>query len=134
MTKEYDIHCDCGAVKVRLSGKPKVCAYCHCQACRELVQVPFHSVTAWDPSNIEVIEGVDELAKFQHPEKEMTRAFCKNCGDIIFNTNTLGWMLVSQLLIRKCYSNKLPQELAPKVHLFYSSHIIDIDDDLPKQD
>ncbi|MBE1286225.1 MAG: hypothetical protein GJ671_00695 [Alteromonadaceae bacterium] len=46
MSDTYTIHCDCKAVEVEMIGDPKVNAYCHCEDCRELLQVPYRSVLA----------------------------------------------------------------------------------------
>ena len=44
----------------------------------------------------------------------------------------MGWKLVSQLLVRKCYDNELPAALQSNAHFFYDRRIIDIDDQIPK--
>jgi hypothetical protein len=65
-------------------------------------------------------------------ELEMTRVFCKHCGETVYNTNAMGWRLVSQLLIRKCNDDELPDALKSTSHFYYARRIVDIDDALPK--
>nr|WP_242523623.1 GFA family protein [Microbulbifer salipaludis] len=116
-----------------MSGDPKVHAYCHCEDCRELLQVPFHSVNAWDPEKVEITRGREAVVEYQHPHKRMTRVFCKHCGEVLYNTNAMGWKLVSQLLYRKCNAGPLPVSFQSNAHFFYDRRVIDIDDGLPKQ-
>ena len=49
------------------------------------------------------------------------------------NSNAAGWRVVSQLLIRKNFDDRMPPELESKMHFFYDRRIVDIDDDLPKR-
>jgi hypothetical protein len=129
----YDIACDCGSVKLRLHGEPRVRGYCHCEDCRGLLKIPYHSVTAWEGDSCEIVEGAEFVAEFQHPNKRMKRFFCTRCGETLFNSNAAGWRVVSQLLIRKNFDDRMPPELESKMHFFYDRRIVDIDDDLPKR-
>ena len=131
---QYQIECDCGSIKMTLSGEPIVRGICHCEDCRDLLKIPYHSVTAWDKERASIDAGNDTLTEFKHPTKRMSRFFCANCGETMFNSNAKDWRVVSQLLIRKNYGGELPEPLHPKLHFFYASRIVDIDDDLPKRD
>lgn len=134
MPGQYQIACDCGTVKASLSGEPKVRGFCHCEDCRELLQVPYHSVTAWEKDQVSIDAGADQLVAFQHPRKRMKRFYCANCGETLFNSNAMDWRIVSQLLISKCHDGELPTELKSKMHFFYGRRVVDIDDPLPKRD
>lgn len=132
MSKEYQVHCDCGSVKLSMSGTPRVHAFCHCEDCRNLLDVPFHSIVAWDPENVAIESGSNDAVEYKYPSLEMTRVFCKHCGETLYNTNAMGWKLVSQLLISKCNGGELPEEFQSNAHFFYDRRIVDIDDPLPK--
>ena len=132
MNNKYQIHCECGAVVANLSGLPRVRGHCHCQDCRDLLDIPFHSVTAWNIDQVNLTQGVESLAEYQHPQLEMKRFFCATCGETLFNSNAMDWRIVSQHLIRKCNGGELPQELASESHFFYDRRIVDIEDELPK--
>lgn len=132
--KKYLVNCDCGTVQMTLSGEPRVRGYCHCEDCRELLKIPFHAVTAWNPDQVEITAGREQLVEFQHPEKRMKRVYCSNCGETLYNTNAMDWRVVSQYLLRKCLDNELPAELQSKSHFFYGRRVVDIDDDLPKRE
>ena len=133
-SNQYQISCDCEAVKVTLSGEPRVRGFCHCEDCRDLLKIPYHSVTAWDKEQVAIEDGADALLAFQHPTKRMKRFYCANCGETLFNSNAMDWRIVSQLLIRKCHGGELPEPLRSTKHFFYDRRVVDIDDELPKQD
>ncbi|WP_114418447.1 GFA family protein [Marinospirillum perlucidum] len=116
-----------------MTGAPKVHAYCHCEDCRNLLQVPFHSVLAWDPEKVRITRGENFTRSFQHPQKKMTRVFCTQCGEVLYNTNAMEWKLVSQLLVRKTHNDQLPESYQPSAHFFYDRRILDIEDGLPKK-
>lgn len=133
MSDSYDISCDCGAIEMRLNGAPRVQGHCHCQSCRTLLNTPYHSVTAWNPDQVEMTKGADDLELFQHPDLQMKKVYCSKCGEVMFNTNAMDWRVVSQHLIAKNNNGQLPAELASKSHFFYGARIVDVDDELPKK-
>ena len=107
--------------------------FCHCADCRDLLKIPYHSVTAWEIHQVKVDDSGKNLSEYQHPAKQMKRFFCRNCGETLFNSNAKGLRVVSQRLISKCYGGALPESMLPKSHFFYASRIVDIDDELPKR-
>lgn len=131
--KAYSVECDCQLVALEMSGTPRVHAYCHCEDCRELLQVPYHSVLAWETDRLHIQKGSSEIVEFKHPSKSMTRVFCKHCGEVLYNTNAMGWKLVSQLLYKKCNGDQLPADFEPTAHFFYDRRVIDIADQLQKK-
>ena len=134
MTARYDIACNCGEVRFTLTGEPRVRGFCHCSDCRDLLDVPYHSVTAWNKEQVDVVAGADRITVFQHPGKQMKRFFCSSCGETLFNSNAKDWRVVSQMIIAKAYGGQLPDALSAKSHFFYAGRVVDVDDDLPKHD
>ena len=134
MAEIYEIGCDCRAVALKLCGAPRVQGHCHCQACRTLLNTPYHSVTAWNPDQVAVTRGGEKLVEFQHPNLKMKKIFCSDCGEVLYNTNAMDWRVVSQHLIAKAKGGKLPPELTSKSHFFYADRVVDVADDLPKRD
>ena len=128
----YKIQCKCNRVQLSLHNEPIVHAYCHCNDCRDLLDIPYHSVAVWSEENVSIDKGQDTITIYQHPSLKMQKHFCSQCGDVLFNTNIMDWRVVSQLLIARCYNNKLPSELVSDRHVFYEQRIINIADDLPK--
>lgn len=134
MINQYQIHCECGSIKATLKGSPRVKGHCHCEDCRNLLNIPFHSVTAWNKDQVKITDGEALISEYQHPYLEMKRVYCSSCGETLYNTNAMDWRVVSQHLIRKSNDNLLPEELKSESHFFYGRRIIDIDDKLPKHD
>ncbi len=128
----YKIHCDCGDVTLTLHRSPIVHAYCHCQDCRDLLSIPINALAAWDRNDVSITKGEDRFIEYKYPDKAMKRYVCQSCGATIFNTNAYDWVVVSQSLIRKCYGDQLPAELASDKHFFYEERVIDVRDSLPK--
>ncbi|MCG7919849.1 MAG: GFA family protein [Candidatus Thiodiazotropha taylori] len=129
---QYQVQCDCGRVALSMYGEPRVHAFCPCEACRNLLDVPYHSIVAWDAPQVSITSGEDQVTEYKYPTLEMTRVFCNHCGEVLYNTNAMGWRLVSQLLISKCHDGELPEELHSNAHYFYDRRIVDIDDTIPK--
>ncbi len=131
MTAKYDVSCDCGSVQLRLTGEPRVRGHCHCNACRTLLDIPYHSVTAWNPEQVEITNG--ELKTFQHPNLTMKKVFCGKCGEVLYNTNKMDWRVISQHFLKKSLG-ELPEDLQSLSHFHYANRIVEVDDDLPKKD
>ena len=129
---DYQLSCDCGAVRIEMTGEPRVRGTCHCGDCRTLLQVPFHAVNAWLPDQLTITKGAEDLITYQHPHLTMQRVYCKHCGETVYNTNAMGWKIVSQFLVAKHY-DPMPPELTSQSHFFYDRRIIDVADDLPKR-
>ena len=132
MQKEYTVHCQCGAIEVQLRNSPIVHAFCHCSDCRDLLDFPFHAVTAWKNEDAVIVKGEKDLSVYKHPSLEMTMCFCRHCCETVFNTNVMDWRVISQLLISKCYNNEIPEKLRSDKHFFYEQRVVDIQDGLPK--
>jgi hypothetical protein len=128
----YEVHCDCGAVALRLHGAPLVHAVCHCSDCRDLLNIPYNALAAWDGPDVQITRGASHLIEYAYPGKTMKRYVCDGCGATLFNTNAYGWGVVAQALLRKCHADRLPPELESDKHFFYAERIVDISDALPK--
>jgi len=90
VTNEFEVKCDCGAVTLAISGIAKVHGFCHCVDCRDLLDIPYHSVAVWGKEDVTFKEGEGRVSTFQHPTKRMKRIFCSNCGEVLFNTSWIG--------------------------------------------
>ena len=132
MSQDYQVRCDCGSIELSITGSPRVHAFCHCEDCRNLLDVPYHSIVAWDGDNVSISSGAEHAVEYRHPTLEMTRVFCNRCGETVYNTNAMGWKLISQILIAKCTGGELPREFHSNAHFFYDRRIVDIDDGIPK--
>jgi len=127
----YDLSCDCGNVKLTAQGSPELSLYCHCPSCRDLYSVDIAPLTAWSDDNVTL---PDESKLFVHKmrDKEMVRYGCPDCGMVLFGRHKPGMPVIPHGVFRKANGGELPAELAPTLHLFYASRVLDIDDDLTK--
>ena len=130
----YVVSCTCGAVSMRLEGEPRVRGHCHCNACRTLLDTPYHSVNAWNPEQVTITKGDQQLVSFEHPDLTMKKVYCAACGDVLYNTNKMDWRVVSQHLMARNNGGALQDELQSKSHFHYANRIVDVEDDLPKRD
>lgn len=128
----YFLSCDCGAIELTVTGAPQITNYCHCNSCRELLDVPFYAGTAWDKDNVKISKGEKHLFVFKHPNKMMSRYHCQTCGTIVFNTDRFDFRCVSYSLFRKSNKGLLHKELMPTSHQYYGERVVDVIDDLPK--
>ena len=125
-----EIECDCGASALTLEGEPRVCAFCHCNSCQNLLNLPLNALAAWPGDAMTVSRG--SLKSFKYPGKELHRFWCPDCGSMMYDTNRFGFAVISQTHLRKAHGGELPEKFLPDKHIFYSDRIVDIDDPLPK--
>ena len=132
MSEQYSARCDCGEVALEMTSDPRVHAFCNCEDCRTLLDMPYHPVVAWDADQVRIVSGEEHTVEYRHPTLEMHRVFCKHCGETLYNTNAMGWKIVTQLLISKCNEDELPAEFESNAHFYYDRRIFDITDQLQK--
>lgn len=93
--------------------------------------MPFSILTAWNDNHVEIRNGKENLIEFSLLKNKLKRHFCSGCGDTLFYTNSLGWRIVSQILI-DTFKDVSATNLSPDKHLFYEQRIVTIKDSLPK--
>ena len=127
----YHMYCDCKSVSFATEGAPAAKAYCHCSDCRDFYSTPVLGATAWKMSALTVISGESNVSHFQHPLKQLSKFFCRICGDTLFGTNRLSMYVVPNKQIYRASGHAI-QTMRPDFHLFYRQRVVDIDDTLTK--
>jgi hypothetical protein len=123
---EYKGRCFCGAVELRLVGKPVAMGYCHCSSCREWSASPVNAFTLWDPSAVTVTRGAEQLASYNKTENSK-RKWCKTCGGHVLTEHpTFALTDVYAATIEN-----FPFE--PMLHVNYGETVLHLRDGLPKQ-
>jgi hypothetical protein len=118
--------CFCGAVEIRVTGRPAVMGYCHCESCRSWSASPVNAFTLWEPQAVEVVRGAEQLGKHQKTELRV-RHFCRRCGGHLFTAHPL-WGVVD------VYAATIPGlAFEPALHVNYAEHVLRMPDGLPKQ-
>src|SRR3954468_994723 len=114
---EYEGRCFCGAVELRVTGKPAAMGYCHCTSCREWSAGPVNAFTLWPPAAVTITRGVDQLGSFSKKPSSI-RKWCKTCGGHVL-TEHPGFGLTD------VYAATIPGlEFVPKVHVNYGETVL----------
>ncbi|SFL55986.1 GFA family protein [Rugamonas rubra] len=124
------VACLCGKVELALGAAPQARANCHCASCRDFYATPMLAASAWAAADVRVVKG--ELRRYAHPDKQMSRAFCADCGELMFGINRLGMTVLPNGLAARAAGGALPPALAPQMHLFYAERVLEVADALPK--
>ena len=122
---EYKGRCFCGAVEIRVVGKPAAMGYCHCTSCRSWSAGPVNAFTLWPPTAVTVTRGEEQLASFKKTENSV-RKWCKSCGGHVL-TDHPGFKLID------VYAATIPDlPFSPMLHVNYSETVLRMRDGLPK--
>lgn len=123
---EYTGRCFCGAVELRVAGKPAAMGYCHCTSCREWSAGPVNAFTLWPPSAVTITRGADQLGSYKKTENSV-RKWCKVCGGHVL-TEHPGFELTD------VYAAVIPDlPFQPALHVNYGETVLRLHDGLPKQ-
>lgn len=123
---EYRGRCFCGAVELKVSGKPAAMGYCHCSSCREWSAGPVNAFSLWPPQAVSVMRGAEHIGAYQKSERSV-RKWCKQCGGHLFTEHpTWG--------VTDVYAAVIPRlAFKPMLHVNYAETVLAMHDGLPKQ-
>ena len=123
---EYSGRCFCGAVELKVSGKPAAMGYCHCASCRKWSAGPVNAFTLWPPQAVSITRGADNVGAFQKTEKSI-RKWCKSCGGHLL-TEHPTWGVID------VYAATIPEfPFEAMLHVNYGDTVLHLRDGLPKQ-
>lgn len=125
MNASYVGACFCGAVNIRVTGRPSAMGYCHCRSCRSWSGGPVNAFTLWPPQAVEVIKGAEHIAAY-HKTALSHRQFCRLCG---------GHLMVVHppLNMVDVFAATIPElAFVPELHVNYSETVLPVRDGLPK--
>lgn len=129
---KYTGHCFCGEVEFTLSGDPEVMAYCHCDSCRQWSSSPVSGFTLWNPDNMQIIKGKENIEGFTgNPlsgDKEVVsnRMWCNKCGGHLYTDHPkMGLVDVPSAVI-------VDFRFTPAFHVNYQESVHHMKDGLPK--
>jgi hypothetical protein len=123
---EYKGRCFCGAVEVRVSGKPAAMGYCHCASCREWSAAPVNAFTLWAPSAVTITRGSDQLGSYMRSPNSL-RKWCKACGGHVLTEHPHFGLI-------DVYAGVIPQfPFRPMLHVHYGETVLPLRDGLPKE-
>ena len=122
---KYSGGCFCGVVQLEVTGEPEGMGYCHCQSCRSWAAAPVNAFTLWQPDNVRVTAGEEQIKTYQKTSFSQ-RQSCARCGGHVMTRHpSLGLIDVA--------AATLPElAFTPGVHINYANAVLPMQDGLPK--
>jgi hypothetical protein len=80
MPEKLTGECLCGTVKYAVINDFETFYHCHCKQCQQITGSAFASNMITSPDNIEWLSGEKNVAIYEHPTRQFTKAFCSDCG------------------------------------------------------
>jgi hypothetical protein len=122
---EYKGSCFCGAVELRVTGKPVAMGYCHCESCRKWSAGPINAFTLWPPNAVTVTRGAEQITSYNKTSNS-TRTWCKTCGGHLFTEHPAFGLI-------DVYAATIPDlPFEPMLHVNYGETALRLHDGLPK--
>jgi hypothetical protein len=115
------IQCNCGAVRMELTGEPLVQLYCHCDDCQAVHCAAYIPAVMYRIPETRIVSGDLRMWAL----KTTARATCRECGTPIFSEPPgLG--------IRAIRAHLLPKGMfKPTFHMNCQYAMLPVKDDLP---
>ncbi|KAM0335508.1 hypothetical protein ACHAQA_000556 [Verticillium albo-atrum] len=129
--------CHCGQVIYHLSrDAPLSSKYCHCTDCQTLHGAPFQWAAIFHKTDLAFDAGVEGLAFYDASNKKPTHGLpckvsCARCGSRIMDEGR-NMVLLFPALIEFHGDEKIKENFAPQMHIFYPKRVLDIVDGKPK--
>lgn len=76
-------HCQCGAVRYRVTAPAEHLFHCHCAMCRRVHGTVFATFAAVAREHLAILAGAEMLATFES-SPGMRRQHCRRCGCELF--------------------------------------------------
>ncbi len=86
--------CLCGSVKFEMDDSFQSFYWCHCTECRKSSGTAHVSNLFTAPDNIQWIEGISEINRFDLPGQDFSNAFCRQCGSNVPYVSKSGTALI----------------------------------------
>ena len=119
-------HCQCGAIRFRVSGEPVLTEFCHCPSCRRASGAPLMAWAAYDRAGFVLTEGkpVDYASS-----PGVTRTFCGRCGTSL----TLADERFPEIYVAIASFDE-PEAIMPEFHIWRAHRLswVETSDDLPR--
>lgn len=119
--------CLCGAVRYRVTRKPRWIAHCHCQSCRRQTGSPMTTFVGVDSDALTYLAATPQRYE---SSPQVWRSFCGRCGSAIAFEAT-RWPGEVHLYLG---SLDRPEDFPPQGHVHVAEQIpwLHIADDLPR--
>ena len=116
MTKTQG-QCLCGTITFQVTGEPAMQGNCHCSDCKRATGASYATIASFKEAQFELLSGTPK--RFEHVAdsgSQMTKAFCPDCGSLLFGSNSRREGVVS------VYAGSLedPEWLKPQFNVWTS--------------
>lgn len=113
--------CPCGAIELRVEGKPLAQFYCHCDDCRTMTSGGYAAESVHHANEVTVVRGTPAVWTLARNP----RHFCATCGGRLF-------IEVAARDLRGVNGFLLPAgEFRPQFHVHCNLAVLPVRDDLP---
>lgn len=124
--------CSCGSCELEIDGNIIDVCICHCNICRAYTRQPFNAVVVLTAGAISVTAGQECIASYA-TSPEVSRCHCTKCGSSLYEKPPgLPMEFTSLGAVLGNGTTDIPDDLAPRKHMFYADRVIDVNDHLPK--
>ena len=86
--------CLCASVQYSIQNDFKFLLFCHCEQCRQISGSAHASNLFSATDSLTWIKGKDLVKRFHHPERDFTKAFCRQCGSGLPYISASGAMVI----------------------------------------
>lgn len=133
---KYRASCHCNAVRYEVCADPVDSKICHCRVCQKLHGAPMQWAAIFHKHHVRILEGMDHLRFYnselnKHERILPCKVSCALCGTPIADEGRHMWLAFPSLFDFGI-TPKVPEAFKPTCHIFYSTRMIDLNDDLPK--
>ena len=77
--------CLCGGIRFALTEPALDAGYCHCTRCQRRTGTAASPHARIDGGTLRLLQGVDLLKSWRHPDGGHEKCFCANCGSHLFS-------------------------------------------------
>ncbi len=131
----YRASCHCGAVRYEVCSDPVDAKICHCRDCQILHGAPMQWAAIFHKRDVRFTAGIQELGFYHAPSHSRSRELpckvsCQLCGTPIADEGRNMWLAFPSLFDFDAAA--VPDSFQPSAHIFYSSRVMAVSDDLPK--
>lgn len=94
MTEHISGGCFCGEVAFTLADNFSHFYFCHCEQCRKLTGSAHACNLFTYTDNINWTKGTEKVKRYDHPERQFSKAFCENCASALPFVSKSGQSLI----------------------------------------
>lgn len=133
---KYRASCHCNTVRYEVCANPVDSKICHCRVCQKLHGAPKQWAAIFHKHHVRILEGMDQLRFYNsalsgHARILPCKVSCALCDTPIADEGRNMWLAFPSLFDFGI-TPEVPESFKPTCHIFYSTRMIDLNDNLPK--